>query len=100
MRSLRRRPRLHPAPADREADATRLKGRCAAPKPYLYVEELAALVPWTVDAIRTKVRRGEVLHGVHYFQDGRRARLIFKWDAIVAFIEGVPSPTAGTAPGL
>jgi hypothetical protein len=29
------------------------------PKPYLYVEDLAALVPWTAEAIRTKVRRGE-----------------------------------------
>jgi len=57
-------------------------------KPYLYIEELAALTPWTEDAIRTKVRRGELRHRVHYFQDHRGGRLIFKWDAIVELIEG------------
>lgn len=57
----------------------------------LYVDDLAALVPWTAEAIRTKVRRGELQRGVHYFQEGPRARLIFKWDAIVAFIERMPT---------
>lgn len=57
-------------------------------KPYLYIEELAELTPWSVQAINTKVRRGELRRNVHYFQDQRRGRLIFKWDAIVQAIEG------------
>lgn len=58
-----------------------------AVKPYLYIEELAALTPWTEDAIRTKVRRDELQRGMHYFQDQRGGRLIFKWAAIVELIE-------------
>jgi hypothetical protein len=56
-------------------------------KPYLYADELAALTPWTLEAIRKKVQRGELRVGVHYFQEGRRGRLIFKWAAIVGLIE-------------
>jgi hypothetical protein len=59
----------------------------ACPRPYLYVEELAELTPWTIEAIHTKVRRGELQRGLHYFQDERGERLIFKWDAVVEFIE-------------
>ena len=59
-------------------------------KPYLYIEELAALTPWTAQAIRKKVQRGELRAGVHYFQENYRARLIFKWEAIVQLIEGQP----------
>ena len=58
-----------------------------APKPYLYAEELAAVTPWSVEAIRKKVQRGELVLGVHYFQEQRRGRLIFKWPAIVELIE-------------
>lgn len=57
-------------------------------KPYLYIEELAELTPWSVQAINTKVRRGELRRNVHYFQEHHRGRLIFKWDAIVQAIEG------------
>ncbi len=72
--------------------------RTATLKPYLYAEELAELTPWTVEAINTKVKRGELRHGVHYFQEHGRARRTFKWAAIVAFIErggvqaAAPSP--------
>jgi hypothetical protein len=69
-----------------------------SPKPYLYVDDLAALVPWTAEAIRTKVRRGEFQRDAHYFQEGHRARLIFKWDAIVAFIERTPPAADVAAP--
>lgn len=58
-----------------------------APKPYLYADELAALTPWSVEAIDAKVRRGDFRLGVHYFQDGQRGRRIFKWTAIVELIE-------------
>jgi len=57
-------------------------------KPYLYAEELAELTPWSVEAIHKKVQRGELRTGVHYFQEGHRGRLIFKWAAIVELIEG------------
>lgn len=60
----------------------------ATVKPYLYIEELAKLTPWSVQAINTKVRRGELRRNVHYFQEHQRGRLIFKWDAIVQAIEG------------
>lgn len=59
------------------------------PKPYLSADELAQWTPWTLDAIEKMVRRGVLLRGVHYFQPfGRRRRLVFKWSAIVALIEG------------
>jgi hypothetical protein len=63
------------------------RARDAGARPYLYSEELAELTPWTIEAIHTKVRRGELQRGVHYFQDRRGERLIFKWAAIVEFIE-------------
>ena len=33
------------------------------------------------------MQRGELRRDVHYFQQQRRGRLIFKWAAIVALIE-------------
>jgi len=54
-------------------------------KPYLSVAELAQLTPWTNQAIRTMVSRGVLREGEHYFHVGRRP--VFKWAAIVAFIE-------------
>ncbi|MGH7820198.1 MAG: hypothetical protein ACREQ9_10525 [Candidatus Binatia bacterium] len=54
-------------------------------KPYVSVDELAALTPWTGQAIRTMVKRRQLSEGVHYFHVGRR--LIFKWEKIVEFIE-------------
>ena len=55
--------------------------------PYLYAEQLAQLTPWTVQAIHAKIRRGELCYGEHYFQEGHRGRLIFKWEAVVRLIE-------------
>lgn len=65
----------------------------ATPKPYLYAEQLAELTPWSVEAINTKVKRGELRHGVHYFQEYGRGRRIFKWAAIVDAIEGREAPS-------
>ncbi len=64
-----------------------------APKPYLSVAELSRLTPWTEQAIRTMVSKGILRCDEHFFYVGRRA--IFKWVAIVAFIErrtGAPAP--------
>lgn len=71
-----------------------------ASKPYLYVEELAALTPWSVEAIRKKVQRGRLQRGVHYFQEARRDRLIFKWAAIVDLIESSRGATSEGDRGL
>jgi hypothetical protein len=58
-------------------------------KPYLSIAELAKLTPWTGQAIRTMMSRGVLREGEHFFYVGRRP--VFKWAAIVAFIEhGVP----------
>jgi len=57
----------------------------AVGKPYLSIAELAALTPWTEQAIRTMISRGVLREGEHYFHVGRRP--VFKWQAVVAFIE-------------
>ena len=54
-------------------------------KPYLSVAELAELTPWTNQAIRTMVSRGVFREVEHYSYVGRRP--VFKWAAIVAFVE-------------
>lgn len=54
-------------------------------KPYLSIAELAQLTPWTDQAIRTMLSKGILREGVQFFYVGRRP--IFKWAAIVAFIE-------------
>ena len=57
-------------------------------KPYLSISELATLTPWTDQAIRTMVSRGVLREGEHFFHVGRRP--VFKWAAIVDFIEQGP----------
>jgi hypothetical protein len=56
---------------------------------YLNAEQLATVTPWSRKAIARMVEKGVLVRGVHYFQpQGPRTALIFKWSAIVAFIEG------------
>jgi hypothetical protein len=55
------------------------------PKPYLSIRELSELTPWTEQAIRTMMTKGLLREGDHFFHVGRRP--VFKWDAIVSFIE-------------
>lgn len=55
------------------------------PKPYVSIRELSALTPWTEQAIRTMMAKGILREGEHFFHVGRRP--VFKWDAIVDFIE-------------
>jgi hypothetical protein len=73
--------------------SARLEGegssRCSAPKPYLYAEELAAVTPWSVEAIRKMTARGVLKLGVHCFQPGGAgSRVIYKWETIREMIEG------------
>ncbi len=56
-----------------------------APKPYPSINELSQLTPWTKQAIRSKMKRGEFVEGVHFFRVGRQ--VVFKWTAIVDYIE-------------
>ena len=58
----------------------------SSPKPYLSIRELACLTPWTEQAIRTMMAKGILRDGEHFFHVGRKP--IFKWAAIVVFIEG------------
>jgi hypothetical protein len=76
---------------------------------YLSAEQLAEVGPWSIESIQTMVRRGALQRGVHYFQpQGPRTKMIFKWTAIVNWIEAkgaeegravtvAPRPTAGRA---
>ena len=57
----------------------------AQPKPYVSIRELSALTPWTEQAIRTMISRGILREGEQFFHVGRRP--VFKWEAIVQFIE-------------
>lgn len=60
---------------------------------YLSAEQLAALTPWTVEAIRRMVSRGILRRGIDYFQPfGSRTQLLFKWRAIRRLIEGDHAP--------
>lgn len=69
------------------------------PPPYLSVEELCALIPFSTQAIRMYVHRHELCEGVHFFRVGRR--LVFKWSAVCDWIEGrAPVADATAAPVL
>src|SRR6266404_5205504 len=79
-----------PASTTRRTIEPAEQSRSAAPrapvcKPYVSIAELAALTPWTAQAIRTMISRGILRDGEHYFHVGRRP--VFKWEAVVAFIE-------------
>ena len=58
-------------------------------KPYVSIAELAELTPWTDQAIRTMISRGVFREREHFFYVGRRP--VFKWAAIVGFIEQRPA---------
>jgi hypothetical protein len=57
----------------------------AQPKPYVSIRELSSLTPWTQQAIRTMMAKRILREGEHFFHVGRRP--VFKWEAIVRFIE-------------
>ena len=66
----------------------------AQPKPYVSIRELSLLTPWTEQAIRTMMAKSILREGEHFFHVGRRP--VFKWEAIVQFIEQrdtQPQPT-------
>lgn len=78
-------------------DRVRATDASGSPKPYLSVAELSRLTPWTEQAIRTMISKGILRCDEHFFYVGRRA--VFKWAAIVAFIEGrTPTPASDRLP--
>jgi hypothetical protein len=74
---------LAPFPRNDSSGAGAIGG--TQPKPYPSIDEIAALTPWTVQAIRSMIKRGVLIENRHYFRVGRR--IVFKWSAIVDFIE-------------
>ena len=83
-----------PGPAVRTAlalAAPEVPTAAAAVRPYMSIEQLATVTPWSVPAIRKMMARGILKLDVHYFRPlGRRRELVFKWSAIVAMIEHEP----------
>jgi hypothetical protein len=58
-------------------------------RPYLNAKQLEELTPWSRKAIDQMVRREVLVRDVHWFQPlGPRTQIVFKWNAIAAFIEG------------
>ena len=66
------------------------------PKPYVSIRELSALTPWTEQAIRTMMAKRIMREGEHFFHVGRRP--VFKWEAIVGFIEHRDAPHHAAIP--
>ena len=60
------------------------------PKPFVSIRELSTLTPWTEQAIRTMMAKGILRESEHFFHVGRRP--VFKWEAIVGFIEHRDAP--------
>jgi hypothetical protein len=52
----------------------------------LFLEQLTSHIPFSAQAIRMYVHRGDLREGIHYFRKGRR--LIFKLSAIYDWLEG------------
>jgi hypothetical protein len=55
-------------------------------KDYLSIKELCKLIPYEEQTIRNLMTQGKLVQGTHYFKPN--GRLIFKWTAIVNWIEG------------
>jgi len=68
----------------------------ASRREFLYIEQLAELVPWSPQAIRTLVSRGKLKQGVHFFKPmGPTSRPIFRWSAVRDFIENGDANATG-----
>jgi hypothetical protein len=55
-------------------------------KDYLPIKELCERIPYEEQTIRNLMHQGKLVQGTHYFKPN--GRLIFKWVAIVHWIEG------------
>jgi hypothetical protein len=55
-------------------------------KEYLSLKELCEQIPYEAQTIRNLITQGKLVQGIHYFKP--HGRLIFKWDAIIEWIEG------------
>lgn len=61
-------------------------------KPYIAYGDFPSLTPFSEQAIKNAVHRRELKEGVHFFRRGRR--VIFKWSAVEAWIEGRVAETS------
>ena len=55
-------------------------------KDYLSIKELCERIPYEEQTIRNLMYQGKLVQGRHYFKPN--GRLMFKWSAIVHWIEG------------
>jgi hypothetical protein len=62
-----------------------MEDRITTSKEYLSLKELCARIPYDDQTIRNLMTQGKLLKGIHYFKPN--GRLIFKWAAIVEWIE-------------
>jgi hypothetical protein len=68
----------------------------ATARVYLSAEQLSELTPWSVQALNAMRKRGTLRLGVHYFQPaGRGSQVLYKWEAMRAFIEARDAHHAG-----
>jgi len=56
-------------------------------KDYLSLKELCERIPYEDQTIRNMMTKGKLVLGTHYFKPN--GRLIFKWSAIIKWIEGI-----------
>lgn len=59
----------------------------AMEKEYLSLEELCQRIPYRPQTVRNLMSQGVLRQGVHYFKPTSR-RIVFKWEAVRAWIEG------------
>ena len=55
-------------------------------KDSLSIKEVCERIPYEEQTIRNLMNQGRLVQGTHYFKPN--GRLIFKWSAIVKWIEG------------
>jgi hypothetical protein len=62
-----------------------MEDRITMSKEYLSLKELCERIPYDDQTIRNLMTQGKFRKGIHYFKPN--GRLIFKWTAIVEWIE-------------
>ena len=61
-------------------------------RPYVSIQQLSQLVPWSASSIRTMMSRGKLVQGEHFYRPfGPGSHPIFRWASIVNLIEGTKS---------
>jgi hypothetical protein len=66
------------------------------PEEHLSIADLSKRIPYAQQTIRNLMSRGVFQRGVHYVKP--RGRVIFKWSAVQAWLEGPREPSSPGAP--